>query len=256
MRSETATSSRGQWHAERLSRARALLGDAPAESGSRGSLPLRHPLGTGLHEWFSADQLPPIAILIGTAWRALRAQPHRRVFWIGRQCWPYPHALVLRGSGEPDSLLLDASVFVDARCTSERVWAIDVASRSEGAGLVVADGRGISMAESRRLQLAAEAACTSVQLIRPDAERAELSAARTRWRVAAQPDTDRGQAWSVELLRTKGGTEAWFASRGARRWVVKRDHATGTIGEWQACDGDLASEVVGGPLSASRTQIA
>lgn len=242
--------------ARRLDRARAALGERAAVSRTSAPGGSHRSLEVGLHEWFSADHLPPIALLVDLAWQTLKARPGGRVCWVGRVCWPYPPALLRRGGDRSDTSLLDASVFIDARSAAERVWAIEVASRCEGVGMVIADGRGIGMAESRRLQLAAAAAGTAAQLIRPDEERAELSAARTRWRAEPQRSTGRSQAWSVELLRSKGGTDAWLGSGRARQWAAQRDHATGTISEWQTSDGDLASEVVRRPASQARTQIA
>ncbi|MFO0874641.1 MAG: hypothetical protein U0575_11820 [Phycisphaerales bacterium] len=161
------------------------------------------------------------------------------VVWIGRRCWPNPHALVRRGEGglrrafEPrwergqwrererererehereregkrelalekefDRTLLRASLFVDiaeriraggsnasgfgAHEPDARLWAIDLALRCTGVALVVADGRGLDMAATRRLQLAAEAGQTVGLLARAPDERATLSAAATRWLV-------------------------------------------------------------------------
>lgn len=240
----------------RLSRARTLLDQVPVAGRAPAPVSVQRPLEPGVHEWFSADRLPPLALLISMAWHALTDHPDRRIFWIGRTCWPYPHALLQRGSEAPDQRLLHASIYIDAISCADRVWAVEVASRCEGVGVVVADGYGLTMAESRRIQLAAAASRTSVQLVRPDEETAELSAARTRWRAVTQPGTDRSQAWTIELLRSKGGKEAWTGSRGARRWAVQRNYATGTIGEWQACDGDLASEVVCRSAATSRLQTA
>lgn len=246
--------------ASRLDRARRALGEHAATASSPARSQAHRSLEPGLHEWLPTDSSPPLAILIGLAWQAVVARPGRRVCWIGRQCWPYPHAL-LRRPAQPDgsgsgTALLEASVFIDARSTAECVWAAEVGLRCAGIGMVIADGRGIGMAESRRLQLAASAEGAAVQLIRQEKEGAVLSAARTRWRAEPQPGTGRGQAWSIELLRSKGGTDAWFGSKGARRCIARRDHATGTIGEWKTSDGDLAPEVGHRPASTGRAQIA
>ncbi|MEO0483160.1 MAG: hypothetical protein AAF138_06010 [Planctomycetota bacterium] len=138
------------------------------------------------------------------------------------------------------------SLFVKALHRAERVWAIEVALRCVGVGLVIGDGRGLTMAESRRLQLAASAFGGAALLVRSESELKSLSAARTRWRVSPRVEADHAQAWTVELLRCKGLRPT---IEGARRWVVRRDHATGEIGEWQACDGAVAAEVVERPAS-------
>ena len=99
------------------------------------------------------------------------------------------------------------------------------------------------MADSRRLQLAAESCRAIVLLTRPDAERGELSAARSRWLVEPAVETGIGfdQQWIVTLLRCKG-VQPTVGS--ARRWAVRREHATGIVHDWQACGGDLAVPVV------------
>jgi hypothetical protein len=196
---------------------------------------------------------------------ARAAQVAGAVLWIGRACWPYPPALAGMDRGVLGSGLLDRSLFVDPGTHAERVWAIEQAARCRGAAAVIADGSGLSMAESRRLQLAAERRGAGrgvpVMLSRPSRERGVLSAARTRWLVApvvtgaGDLGVTHRQEWAVELLRCKGmRPSAW----GARRWVVRRDHATGRFDDWQACDGGLAPGVVdrsaekaGSPLAVS-----
>ncbi len=255
MRQHHAAPSRSE-QPSRLERARSVLSDEPTLRTPE-SPDSPHPaLGHGLHEWFPATGLPPFAVLIGLAWDLVDLHSTTWVYWVGERCWPYPHALLRRSPDGHDRRLLHRSVFVDAASRADRVWATEVASRGAGPRVVLGDGRGLSMAESRRLQLAAAAANTSVQLVRPDIERAELSAAQTRWRVAPQPDIGSSQAWSVELVRSRGRTDAWLGHGRARRWVVRRDHATGTINEWQAGDGGLVPELVRGPAPTPRTHIA
>lgn len=229
----------------------------------------------GLHEWFgtgaASEQgprrdrfwLPPMALLIGMAWEAVEADPRRRVIWIGRRCWPYPPALMRHGADRFDRRLLERSVFVETEASraghGERVWAIELAARCAGVGAVVADGSGLTMAESRRLQLAAavsERTATPLLLARPPWEERELSAARTRWRVSPLPFIDdthnengQRQGWALELLRCKGlRTER--ATEDARRWAVRRDHATGHITmehiDRSAGDDDLVADMVNG----------
>ncbi|MEL7485350.1 MAG: hypothetical protein AAFN41_13485, partial [Planctomycetota bacterium] len=245
----------------------------------------------GLHEWFSggdgrgsSDGLawyPPLCVLIDLAWRVARCGSH--VCWVGRACWPSAQSLVRRGAEGTDSeggdgdTLLRRSLYVDAADRAEVVWAAELAARSGAVGLVVADGRGLGMAESRRLHLAAGQSGCAVMAARRGDEVGALSAAGTRWRVGpwADGEASRGQAWMVELLRDKSGvgsglglelglgTDAVGSTQGvhrsARRWVVRRDHATGTISEWIAWDGEresagdggVAASVVGGSASAS-----
>ena len=143
------------------------------------------------------------------------------------------------------------------------MWSAELAARTPGVAVVIADGTGLRMPESHRLHLAASHAGCPVLLARPAREMVELSAAGARWRVSPTRDgpgssqsNEREQGWSVSLLRSKSGTEAWAQIGSARRWVARRDHATGTIDQWQACDGDLAAEVVGGPDASAGSRIA
>ncbi|MFG0259795.1 MAG: ImuA family protein [Phycisphaerales bacterium JB041] len=196
--------------------------------------------------------VPPVAVLVDLARGTLTtgAGSGGTVLWIGQRCWAYPHALAPRErreataqavGGQPP--LLERSVFVDARTTAERVWAAELAARSGAVSAVIADGTGLRMADSRRLQLAAESCKTVVLLARPDTERGELSAARSRWLVepSAEPGLGLDQQWIVTLLRCKG-VQPTVGS--ARRWAVRREHATGIVRDWQACGGDLAVRVV------------
>jgi protein ImuA len=106
--------------------------------------------------------------------------------------------------------------------------------------VVVADGSRLTLNETRRLQLAAEAGGALGLLLRPAHEIQELSAARTRWRVGPALSADSDQRWTVDLLRCKGlrPTES-----GARRWAVQRSHATGDV--------RVAPEAADRPLSAA-----
>ena len=177
-------------------------------------------LGGGLvpgvvHEWFAgtgartgAGEIPPLLILTHLARRALQYEDvscSQRVFWIGKHVWP-------RLAPEEGADLLERSVFVDPPDDATRLWAIDLCLRSPSVAVVVADGRGLSMAASRRLQLAAEAGRTMVLLTRPAAERRTLSAAATRWhvhRMLVPKGSDESRPrWMLELLRCKGRARA------------------------------------------------
>jgi len=139
------------------------------------------------------------------------------VVWIGRLIRPYPH-LLLRGrapvgrfasfrqstANARDRLLLERSLFIDPPDDGTRLWTIDLALRCDAVTAVIADGRGLSMPQTRRLQLAAEAGGALVLLARPPEEEAELSAAMTRWRIAPAPSSTDRPRWSIELLRRKG----------------------------------------------------
>jgi hypothetical protein len=196
----------------------------------------------GVHEWFVDDERPhrwtaPLAILGSLAALCVGESVSASVLWIGRRCWPYPHALIARDHDREK--LLERSIFIDPAGHADRVWAMDVALRSVGVTTVVADGSGLTMAESRRLQLAATAGDTVALLARPRGERGALSAARTRWCVSPRTSNTREQAWTLELLRCKGLRPT---EQSARRWLARRDHASGRIRDWQTCDGGVAAE--------------
>ena len=92
--------------------------------------------------------------------------------WIGRACWPHPLTLSVG--------VRRRSLFVAPPDREKRLWAAELAVRSPAVGIVVAEGEGLRMAATRRLQLAARSGRTLVLLARPSAERGELSAAATR----------------------------------------------------------------------------
>jgi protein ImuA len=187
-------------------------------------------LETGaIHEWFGEegargeDWLPPLGALVDLARRALSAQPDRWALWIGRRCWPYPAP---RGSG-PDPL--GRSLFVDSQDPDARLWAIDLALRSAAVGVVIADGSDLTMAATRRLQLAAASgrgAKALGLLARPAWEARQLSAARTRWRITPARSESGSPRWTIELLRRKGVRPAREA---APRFGAQWDHETGAM---------------------------
>jgi protein ImuA len=198
-----------------------LLDDAlPAGGLARGAI----------HEWFaetgerssSGGPPPPLAVLIHLARRAAAgADLSPAVVWIGRRCWPYPPLLARLGAG--GGSLLHHSVFIDARDHAERVWAIDIALRCPGVAAVVGDAAGLSMAESRRLQLAAASGGVLGLIVKPLRELGEISAAHTRWLVRSEPSPTSEPGWLVELLRCKGVRPL---SEDARRVAVRWGHET------------------------------
>jgi hypothetical protein len=128
-----------------------------------------------------------------------------------------------------NSSLLFRSLFIHPPDDASRLWAIDLALRSSAASVVIADGSKLKMAESRRLQLAAERGRALALLARPSWEGAELSAAATRWRVHRTPSPSSAPRWIVELLRCKqsqgrSGIQALSGARareGAGAWEVE-----------------------------------
>jgi hypothetical protein len=194
-----------------------------------------------VHEWLGLSEpeatswLPPITLLHHVLKRVLmprdasgensRGLPTGLLVWIGERCRPYPPATA-RWLG---AAAASRCVFVRAGSVDERVWAMDLALRSEAVAAVIADAHGVRMPESRRLQLAAAGTRESgtrpiALLVRPAQEQSELSAARTRWLVS--PRVSESVSWTLELLRCKGvrpiGEEA-------RQWAVQMNHETGDV---------------------------
>jgi hypothetical protein len=132
-----------------------------------------------------------------------------------------------RAKGAGGCLL--ASCFVRAGKSEDRLWAADLALRSGVTSVVIVDGSGFDMADTRRLQLAAESRGGVCLLARPSWEASHLSAASTRWLVRAVHSPIATRRWSVELLRCKmHGFTAGGAAIG-RSWIMESDHATGTL---------------------------
>lgn len=206
-------------------------------------------LSSGLHEWFSGEEkvwAPPLCILVHLAWRATEcARAARWVVWVGRTCHPYARVLVRgtrdRGPGtrevsvaQANRRLLNHSLFVAPRDGAARLWAIDLALRSEAVGLVIADGSGFDKAATQRLQLLARSMEKWVLAARPGRERSLLSAAQTRWVIRAVEQVNRrpgeGRAtsilprWSVELLRCKG-----LRPVGDLKWLLEWNRAEGAV---------------------------
>ena len=141
---------------------------------------------------------PPLSVLVHLAARSVRGTP-RRVAWIGRSVWPSLHALAAAGEGG----FADRSLLIDAPDAPTRWWAIDASLRAAGV-VVVADGTGMDLAASRRLQLAAEAGGSLGLVTRPHAEANAISAAWSRWVVQRVRGGQSKPRWSIRLARRKG----------------------------------------------------
>ena len=117
----------------------------------------------------------------------------------------------------------DRVVYVEAGDEKTMLACFEEGLRHGGLGAAVAEVGGLSMAASRRLQLAAEASGTLGIVVRrwrrasEAADFGEPTAAVTRWRVTALPSAPLpvpgvGRArWRVELVRCRGGESAEFS---------------------------------------------
>jgi hypothetical protein len=174
-----------------------------------------------VHEAFGAHdvaglRLAAMSMALHLAWRAVMQSPGPcRVLWVGCHAWPHPRSLLgslrgLRGGWRQrlDARLWHASVFVDAGCPNDRLWATEMSLRAPGATLVVADGAGMNLTATRRLQLAATAC--PVLLLRPAQETRIPSAALIRWHVQAGTHQDQ-PAWTACAFRVRSGLPpAWL----------------------------------------------
>lgn len=189
--------------------------------------------------------LAPLCVFTHLAWRAMEADPlSRRIAWIGGRCTPYPHMLIRAGRG--DDRLLSRSLFVQAPSRATRLWAADLALRSNAVGTVLVDGSGFDTAATRRLHLLAKTHGKLVLAARPIFERSMLSAAITRWIVRPQalvkeaPHACVRPGWHVSLIRCK--TTA--ANDGELHWRLEWKHGKGAL--------DLSGPLAG-PAGATET---
>jgi protein ImuA len=109
-------------------------------------------------------------------------------------------------------------IVVRARPRDARLWALEEALRSPGLAAALAEVDQLSLTQSRRLQLAAEAKGVTALLLRPLQASATPSAAATRWQIAAAPSDKAGgprrtsglPRWRISLVRCRGGrTGSW-----------------------------------------------
>jgi protein ImuA len=136
----------------------------------------------------------------------------RSVLWVCPQDDLYGPGLVRFGL-TPERLIL-----VRAHRPAEILWVIEEALRCRGLAAVLGEVSGLSLAASRRLQLAARKSGVTALLLRHRAE-APVTTAVTRWRAAAAgSDAQLTPRWHVELVRCRGllhGEEGYVG-----RWLV------------------------------------
>ncbi|BAM04227.1 hypothetical protein [Phycisphaera mikurensis] len=161
-------------------------GDAAGGSSARGG---------HLEEWASADfrgDQPPAGVLWSrvTAARAAGSRERKLIVWVGDWCWLNPRAV----DGTPDDWL-----WLKTARQADRVWAVELCCRNPAVSVVVADGRGLPMAATRRLQLAARAGGVRVLLARTPEELAMPSAAPVRGIVGGRVDEEEDAGWPRRL---------------------------------------------------------
>jgi protein ImuA len=88
---------------------------------------------------------------------------------------------------------------------------MEEALRCEGLAAVVAEVNGLSLVDSRRLQLAVEKNSVPGLVIRKDLRRMTSTVAVARWRISSLPSATGGMPgvgyprWQVELLKVRNG---------------------------------------------------
>lgn len=142
------------------------------------------------------------------------------VVWIARRPNLTQAGLAALGLDPARLLLVDAPKRIDA------LWAFEEALRCRSLAAVAAEIDGVELVQTRRLQLAAELGGTAAFLLRPQAEFAEPSAARTRWRVAGAPSPTGARRWNVELFRAQNAAPgAWTVELAGQNWSLADDQA-------------------------------
>jgi protein ImuA len=201
-----------------------------------------------VHELIAGDPADGSAFALAARWLGLaqRREAGKWVLWCGRAERLYGPGLVQLG--------LDPARLVTVRSSraEDALWVMEEALRCRDLAGAVAEIEGLSLAQSRRLQLAAEAGGIGFLLRAPErAKGGELgaSAAVTRWRIAALPG---GPApapgllgvprWKLELLRCRGGRPASFILEGSEG----EDGATGGLA--------LAAALRDGPARPARAR--
>lgn len=118
-------------------------------------------------------------------------------------------------------------IFMDVAKEKDVLWIMEEALKCDGLSAVVAEVNGLSVIESRRLQLAVEQAGVTGFVLRKDARKALTSVATARWKITPVPsETEEGMPgvgfprWNVELTKVRHGNPgSWTLEWGGDRFV-------------------------------------
>ena len=195
---------------------------------------------------FGTHHPPPAGLLITWASHQVATGRGRLTVWVGRRVWPYP--LVLERAG-----LLGGSLFVDAKDNNQRLWAAELALRSPAVACVVADGSGLGMPATRRLQLIARQSEALILLARPSHDERQLSAAGARWRVGVVSSPGDSPQWKVELLRCKGVRPVSLGTNGHSHpaWTLRWEAESASMRVFDTDVEHDQRDPAGGGLAAS-----
>jgi protein ImuA len=189
-------------------------------AGIEGVLPGGGLARGALHELCGAPERASASGFAATLLGRLAVDDH--VVWISPRDDLYGPGLLEFGL-DPARLIV-----VRTRGRDARLWALEEALRSPGLAAALAEVDRLSLTQSRRLQLAAEAKGVTGFLIRPPAAQQIPSAAFTRWRIEALAGAGEGglpgrglgaPCWQVELFRCRGGRPgSWRVAWHAGDW--------------------------------------
>jgi len=127
--------------------------------------------------------------------------------WIGTRRRLFPSSLAAFDVA-PDRI-----IFIDVKTEKDVLWIMEEALRCDGLAAVVAEVDGLSLVDSRRLQLAVEKGGIPGLIIRKDARRMVSTVSNTRWQISPLPSDLEGEMpgvgfprWQVELLKVRSGS--------------------------------------------------
>lgn len=118
-------------------------------------------------------------------------------------------------------------IFMDVAKEKDVLWIMEEALKCDGLAAVVAEVHGLSIIESRRLQLAVEQTGVTGFILRKDAHKALTSVATARWKITpVSSETEEGMPgvgfprWNVELIKVRHGNPgSWTLEWGGDRFV-------------------------------------
>lgn len=165
-----------------------------------------------VHEFLS-ESTPAHTLLTCLAHAIVTGDEQARPFlWIGECTWPY-----LLGLTRP---LVSRSLFLCPSSAAERLWAIDLAIRSQCVCGIIADGSSFDLASTRRIFLSAQSAAMTCLLARPAHESRIPTAASTRWHITPYPSPEHTRRWKLQLLRCKSNC-ASLSIPHHQTWIIE-----------------------------------
>lgn len=126
--------------------------------------------------------------------------------WINRSRQTFPVSLTMFDVA-PERI-----IFMDLSRERDVLWVMEEALKCRGLAAVIAELDGLSMIESRRLQLAAEESQVTGFVLRTNARNINTTACVARWQVIPMPSQTEDDLpgvgfprWQVDLLRVRNG---------------------------------------------------